>query len=175
MPNLSGRMCADKTGGSTEKQIVTHTHRHRHTPHTSLLLEFVCLWGHNLEAITNLISGMFARFSGDICLLAECGEWDLSRVNKATDILVWYDPPLHTSFQKKKKNISRTGQSTWESYSVLAPRLSLSECNLTSPKTINNLSVFQSIIHFSAVQRAHDRNNSCHQQLAKYDGVGDVV
>lgn len=76
---------------------------------------------------------------------------------------------------KKKKNISRTGQSTWESYSVLAPRLSLSECNLTSPKTINNLSVFQSIIHFSAVQRAHDGNNSCHQQLVKYDGVGDVV
>lgn len=78
-------MCAEKQARA-QKESKTENHTHKHT-----LLRFSNLYASEdpkREAIANLISCMFAKFSGDISLLARCVEWDPSKVNKGTDILV---------------------------------------------------------------------------------------
>lgn len=71
-----------KTLGWRDKQVWAKAHTHTQIP----AIKFVCQLR---SEITNLISGMFAKFLDSICLLADCGEWDMSRVNKSTDIPVW--------------------------------------------------------------------------------------
>lgn len=89
----TGRFTSQKTLDETDKicgckQVWEKTDTH------ILPLRFIRQARRKGEVITNLISGMFAKFPESICLPAGYGEWDMSRANSGRDIPVWKNPTL---------------------------------------------------------------------------------